>query len=250
MTSPVLYTRVVAGFSEDAPPAVVDAIVELARCLNAELRALLLEDAMSLALAEMPAPRAYDPRASAWRELPRSRLLQEMELAASVLQRRLEAAQTHGVRTQLSIVRGAPVVALAGLAQADDLLVIVEPADPMARWVQPFAGLLQAALGTAAALLYLPQRSRARDGAVAVLGKTTKTRELARRLAQALGAPLAAIDDETGATPSLSALLPQLRARRVRVVVCDRRTLGADAAGALLEAAEQRIGVLVTPGSD
>jgi hypothetical protein len=248
MTSPALYSRVVAGFAEDAPPAVVDAVIELARCLNAELQAVLLEDALTLALAEMPASRAFDPREAVWRELPLARLRQQMELAASVLQRRLETAQAVGVRAQFTVARGGPTTALGGFAQAGDLLVVVEPADPMARWVQPFAGLLQAALATEAALLYLPRRSRTRDGPVAFFGDSASARELARRLAQALDATLITIEiDEGGPAPSLAALLPRLRARRVRVVVCDRAALAADARLALHEAGDQRVAVLVAP---
>lgn len=253
MTAPVLYSRVVASFADDAPPAVVDAVIDLARCLNAELQALLLEDALTLALADMPAPRAFDARAAVWCDLPRSRLLQQMELAASVLQRRLQAAQASGVRTQFAVVRSGAAAALGGYGQASDLLVIVEPAEPMARWVQPFAGLLQAALATPAALLYLPRRGRTRDGPVAVLGDSPSTRELARRLAQALGAPLLTVAGREGDSPpppALQAVLPQLRARRVRVVVCDRAALAADARTVLHEAGDERVAVLVTPSLD
>lgn len=248
MTAPVLYSRVVAGFAEDAPPDVVDAVIDLARCLGAELQALLLEDALTLALAEMPAPRAFDTRAAAWRELPRAQLLQAMELAAAVLQRRLETAQTSGVRAQFNVVRGGPATVLGSVTQAGDLLVLVEPADPMARWVQPFAGLLQTALGTTSALLYLPHRSRTRGGAVAGFGAAAPTRELARRLAQALGVPLVT-DLDAGRARSLTELLPQLRGRRLRVVVCDRSALAADARLALHEAGDERVAVLVAPES-
>lgn len=249
MSTPTLYARIVAGFAEDAPPAVVDAVIELARCLNAELQAVLLEDALTLALAEMPASRAFDPRAAVWRELPLARLRQQMELAASVLQRRLEGAQALGVRAQFTVARGGAAKALGSLAQGSDLLVIVEPADPMARWVQPFAGLLQAALATSAALLYLPHRGRTHDGPVAVFGESASAHELARRLAQALDASLVTIEtDELGRAPALAALLPRLRARRVRVVVCDSAALAADARQALHEAGDQRVAVLVAPG--
>ena len=248
MTTPVLYSRVVAGFVGDASPAVIDAVLELARCLNAELQALLLEDALALALAEMPAPRAYDPRAAVWRELPSARLRQEMELTASLLQRRIETARAIGVRSQFSVLRVGATAALGGVAQAGDLLVIVEPADAMARWAQPFAGLLDAALATPAALLYLPHEGCTRAGPVAVLGTSASTRELGRRLAQALEAPLTMIDIEpSGPAPSLAALLPRLRARRARVVVCDRTMLGPDARIALHEAGDERVAVLVAP---
>ncbi len=249
MNPTALYSRVVAGFAAGAPPDAIDAVIELARCLGADLQALLLEDVLTLALAEMPAPRAFDPRAAAWRELPRAQLLQEIELATSQLQRRLATAQAIGVRAQVTVVRGGADASLGGLAQAGDLLVIAEPADPMARWVQPFAGLLQSALATPAALLYLPQRSRTRDGPVAVLGSSAATRELARRLAQALAAPLISIsaDEAMRATTSLALLLPRLRAQRVRVLVCDRAALAVDARLTLHEAGDQRVAVLVAP---
>ena len=250
MVSTALYSRVVASFGAGTAPTAVDAVIELARCFGAELQAVLLEDVLTLALSEMPAPRTFDTRSAVWRDLQPTQLHEEMELAASLLRRRLETAQAIGVQARFTVVRGGAAAALVGDAQADDLLVIVEPDDAMARWVQPFAGLLDAALAAPSTVLYLPHRGRTRDGPVAVLGSSPATRELGRRLAQSLGAPLVAVEGDA-ALPgqTLHALLPLLRARRVRLVVCERAALAADARQALHEAGDQRVAVLLAPES-
>ena len=251
MAAPLLYTRLVASFPAGVAPAAVDTLIDLARALGADLQAVLLEAIATLALAELPSPRAFDPRVSLWRDVQRGELQHELELATAVLRRRLEAAQSAGLHTQVTIARGGAGSMLGEHVQDSDLLVLTEPADPMARWVQPFTGLLEAALATPAALLYLPHRGVRSSGPIAAFGSGAAA-ELARRLGQTLGAPC--IDAEAGPPAlrarSLHALLARLHERRVRVVVCDRAALGAHPQRTLQEAGDRRIAVLLSPAQE
>jgi hypothetical protein len=248
MAAPLLYTRLVASLPADVAPAGVDAMIDLARALGAELQAVLLEDVATLALAELPSPRAFDPRASLWRDVGRNELQRELELATAALRRRLEAARSAGLNMQVTVVRGGSGAVLGEDGQATDLLVVTEPADPMARWVQPFTGLLEAALAPPAALLYLPHRGTRGSGPIAAFDSGV-TADLAQQLAQALGAPCIELEarDSTAGARSLRALLAQLHERRVRVVVCDRAALGAHPQRALQEAGDRRLAVLLAP---
>lgn len=251
MVTPLLYTRLVASFPAGVAPAAVDTLIDLARALGAELQAVLLEDIATLALAELPSPRTFDPRISLWRDVQPAELQRELDLAAAVLRRRLEAASRAGLHTQVTVARGEPGSFLGECAQAGDLLVVTEPADPMARWVQPFTGLLEAALAAPPALLYLPHRGARGSGPIAAFGSAVAT-DLARGLAQALGALY--VEAEAGQpavrTRSLHALLAQLGERRVRVVVCDRAALGAHPQRTLQEAGDRRLAVLLTPARE
>ena len=251
MVAPLLYARLVASFPAGVSPAAVDAVIDLARALGAELQALLLEDIATLAMAELPSPRTFDPRVALWRDVQPTEVHRELELAAAVLRRRLEAAQRAGLHAQLTVTRGGPGLVLGQYAQESDLLVVTEPADPMARWVQPFTGLLEAVLASPAAVLYLPHRGARASGPIAFFGADVAGR-LARRMAQALGA--ACVDAEAGQhearTRSLHALLAQLGERRVRVVVCDRVALGAHPQRTLQEAGDRRLSVLLTPAHE
>jgi hypothetical protein len=251
MAAPFLYTRLVASLPADVAPAAVDAVIELARALGVELQAVLLEDVATLALAELPSPRAFDPRVSLWRDVGRGELQRELELASAALRRRLEAARSAGLHMQVTIARGAPGAMPGGSAQATDLMVVTEPADPMARFVQPFAGLLQASLAAPAALLYLPHRGARSHGPIAALGAGAAS-ELAQRLAQALGAPRVDVKpaEPSAHAPALRALLPQLQERRVRVVVCGRAALGAQPQRTLQDAGDRRLAVLLAPASE
>jgi len=251
MVTPLLYTRLVASFPAGVSPAAVDAVIDLARALGAELQALLLEDLAALAMAGMPSPRTFDPRVSLWRDLQPTEMQRELDLAAALLRRRLEAAQRAGLHAQLTVARGGPGSVLGQYAQTGDLLVVTEPADPMARWVQPFTALLEAALAAPAAVLYLPHRGARGSGPIAYFGAGVAA-ALARRMAQALGAPC--VDAEAGQhaarTRSLHALLAQLAERRVRVVVCDRSALGAHPSRTLQEAGDRRLAVLLAPAQE
>lgn len=251
MATPLLYTRLLASFPAGVSPAAVDAVIDLARALGAELQALLLEDLAALAMAGLPSPRTFDPRVSLWRDVQPTEMQRELDLAAAVLRRRLEAAQRAGLHAQLTVARGGPGSVLGQYAQAGDLWVVTEPADPMARWVQPFTGLLEAALAAPAAVLYLPHRGARGSGPIAHFGAGV-TAALARRMAQALGAPC--VDAEAGQhaarTRSLHALLAQLAERRVRVVVCDRSALGMHPGRTLQEAGDRRLAVLLAPAQE
>lgn len=251
MAVPRLYERLVARLPADVAPAAVDAMIDLTRALGAELQAVLLEDVATLALAELPSPRAFDPRRSLWREVQRNELHRELELAGAVLRRRLEAAQRAGLPMQVTVARLGSGSVLGQYAPASDLLVVSEPADPVARWVQPFSGLLQAALASPAALLYLPRRGARSRGPIAAVGSVVAA-ELAQRLAQELGAPR--IDVDAGASPALASslrtLLAPLHERRVRVVVCDRASLAPQPQRTLQEAGDRRLAVLVAPARE
>lgn len=248
MVSPVLYTRLIAGFDAGVSPAAVDAVIDLARALGAELQALLLEDMTTLALAELPSPRTFDPRISLWRDVRPSEVQRELDLAAAVLRRRLEAAQRAGLHAKLTVARGGPSSVLGQYTLQSDLLVVTEPADPMARWVQPFAGLLEASLASPAAVLYLPHGRARASGPIASFGSADAA-QLAQGLAKALGA--GCFDAEAGQpdvrTRSLRALLAQLQERRVRLVVCERAALGAHPQRTLQEAGDRRLAVLLAP---
>jgi hypothetical protein len=247
MTGPVLYARLIAGFPADVAPAAVEAVIALARALGAPLHAVLLEDLTTLALAERPSARAFDPRSAGWREVRPADLEQALQLAASLLGRQLEAARRAGVQAQ-DAARSSGV-AFGQSARPDDLLVVTEPAEPMACWTQPFAGLVAAALAAPAALLYLPQRGARAGGPIVGLGSPAAI-ELAQRLAQSLGSPLVAAGSIAAPqVQSLHDLLPALQARRVRVVVCSREALLPEPRAMLHEAAERRIAVLLAPGT-
>jgi hypothetical protein len=147
------------------------------------------------------------------------------------------------------VARGGPGAALGEYAQAGDLLVVTEPAEAMARWTQPFAGLLAAALATPAALLYLPHRGERGAGPIAGFGSPAAV-ELAQRLARALGAPVNGAEAfKGGEVRSLRDELPALHAKRVRVAVCARDALQPDPQAALQQAGDRRIAVLLAPES-
>jgi hypothetical protein len=226
-------------------------MINLARALGAQLQAVLLEDVAALALAELPSPRAFDPRVSLWRDVQRAELQREFEAAAAALRRRFEAAQDAGLQAQVTIVRGGAPSVLGEPVAATDLLVITEPAEPMARFVQPFVGLVGAALASSAAVLYLPHRGARGSGPIVAIGQEMAA-ELAQGLAEALGAPF--LKTETGQSStkvrSLHALLPQLQAQRVRVVVCGRAALGAQPQRVLQEAGDRRLAVLLAPAAE
>ncbi len=272
---PAGYRRVVLSVAHDVAPLCVEAVVELARRIGADLQALLIEDTTLAALAEAAGLREFDSRSSAWRPLQGAQLQRDLNLSAAVLQRQLlRAMHGRGVSAHFTLLRATPEMAVAAV-EAGDLLVIAEPGDAVARWGPSFQRLLHAALRLPVPLLYMPYRVRGRAGAVAVVALAIDDRELAlaAQLAAQLHAPLRIVapagdavakaawraaasaivgkaidvDVQWATAADVQRLLPVLAEQRLRLLVCRRDRLGADATVGLRHAASYGLPLLITP---
>jgi len=220
-------------------------VIELARALGAELQALLLEDIATLAMAELPSPRTFDARASLWRDVQRptcgANWTSLPRCCAGGWRRRSGrvACAADGGPRRTGLVLGA---VRAGQRPAGR-----HPSrpDPMALWVRPFTGLLEAALASPAAVLYLPHQGARGSGPIAFFGGSWPAtwRADGADARRAGGRPRLASTRRARArcTRCCSAW-----AARVRVVVCDRRR-SARTAAHLQEAGDRRLAVLLAP---
>jgi hypothetical protein len=166
----VRIRRVLVGLSPDAAAPLLATAAEFARAFDAELHGLFIEDAVAFAAAALPLRRAIAPRDLVWRLLEPAQMTEVHELAARGIHRSvLREAAAAGVAAQFEVVRGDPARTLVARAQRSDLVVIAEPADPIARAVPPYPHLVQAALRAPAAVLYVPAAARRRTGPVIAL---------------------------------------------------------------------------------
>ncbi|GIL05661.1 hypothetical protein FBR04_09200 [Betaproteobacteria bacterium PRO7] len=240
-TTRITFRRVVLSLaSGDAPGPALEAAAALARWLDAELLALFVENAALYDYARLPFAREIGPGA-AWRPLAPERLLDDYLAMAAAAQRRLRAiAARAGVPCEFEILRGDPAASLARTA-ADDLLALLEPADPLARWLPPREV-------PAAGQLILPRRLRRTRGPVVVV--VTRPDEaaqtIAARIAAAAGEELIALEAErdaaqglpanarrTRCAPTARAAAVALQARRERLLVVPRSVLSMSKAGIL-----------------
>jgi hypothetical protein len=167
----LVIRRVVVGFAGDfAAARVVETAAELARAFGAELFGLFIEDTLLAEAAAALPVRTIHPHTLQWQPLTPDLLFEAHALAARELQRRLlQQAAAAGVAARFEVVRADPAGALPQRTERTDVLVIAEPADPIARSVYPYARRVREALQAASPVLYLPHEARRTRGPVAAL---------------------------------------------------------------------------------
>lgn len=159
MTGPTHgFKRMVVGLPQSMiNQAAVDAAADLAEFLNIELLATFVADASLHALAGFPSARELRILEREWQTINLAQISRDIEQATSTARRRFaEAVRRRAIKTNFDVIAGAEM--MASLIRADDIVAIIEPSHPAERITRQFAGLLDAALETAGAVLILPQR--------------------------------------------------------------------------------------------
>jgi len=112
----------------------LEAAVEFAASLGAELEALFVEDVDLLRLAELPFVRQVSLHAATGRPLSRSELETDLRALARQAERRLvEAASRRQIRFSFRTARGRPAVEVSAAAEKCDLLVLESLSRPFGR---------------------------------------------------------------------------------------------------------------------
>ncbi|SMF48490.1 hypothetical protein SAMN06265365_11646 [Tistlia consotensis] len=242
-----VFRRVVVGFRDaSGSAAALEATARLAQGLRAELLGIFVEDLALLEWSASPLTGQVARTTSAAAPFTPDRLAEEFARAATVSRQRLSrAAARLGLTVRFRIERASAVTLQVAAAEPGDLLVVVEPTDPMARLSYPFAELLRSIAGTSAPVLFMPRAVSLRHGPVVAV--TRGSDRPARSLAAALGEPLVSLAGPEQSLPlgheAMSRLLQPLHEH---LLVFDRPSLAA--MGPLLFAelaTERRVPALV-----
>jgi hypothetical protein len=191
------FRRLVLGLQPGAPDRAAELAVEFASLFDLELLGLFIDDLGVRHLAAMPAARAISTFGAGWRRLDPNHAPRAVDYAAeSVAERRFADIARRLARRRFEAVRGGAAQAVAAISRAEDSLVIVPPAVAADRAAEPFASLLEAAFGSAAAVMLAPSRLARATGAVVAIAASPNdpSLEAARAIAQAAGEPLVVID--------------------------------------------------------
>ena len=270
--------RVLIGFAGSAPAAddAIAAAAELASALGAELTGLFVEDELLFEAASLPWLRMLDPGRLMWQALNETELARSHALAARALERLLLGrAAALGVAAAFQVVRGDPAMAPARRAEPTDLLVIAEPADPIARALH-HSQVLSAFGQTSATVLYVPHGAHPRAGPVVTLARSASdpALKIAAPVARALNERLIVVAMETNAEQEiavaarssmagecialrldagsavdwLDAVSRTLSAYRERLIVVNRGTSAEALPVYLRLASERAVSLLLAPG--
>lgn len=169
-TSPHSFKRLVLGLQPSPSDRSMRLAVELAKLLDLDLLGLFLEDASLRDFASIPFARELRLLGGGWHPIDLERLSHELELAARGAERAFTAAVKHlSIRWQFEVKRGTIAATIAAVSRTSDIVMIVEPASAGERATHSFSGLLQAAFGSAAAVMIVPTHiARARGPIVAI----------------------------------------------------------------------------------
>jgi hypothetical protein len=167
----------------------LQAAAEFARLLELEMLGVFIENQSLIGVAALPFARELRLPDYGWQMLEPQRLDDELRAAAlqagQLFQREIES---QGVTCRFEVRRGDPVTLASNVAQANDILIVAEPAafDPLAPGGEPAR---RAALSSAAAVLLLPRSGMPRHGPVAAMAasRSDACLELAARIAAATG---------------------------------------------------------------
>ena len=161
-----MFKRMVVGLPQSLPNyGACNVAADLAERLNIQFLAAFIADASVRALVDLPAARELRLPERNWQTIDRSRMLEDLESAATIARRRVaESTQGRSLDARFDIIED--VDAIGPFIQADDLVVVIDPAHPAERITRQFTCLLDAAVRTAAAVLVLPAQAGRTAGPV------------------------------------------------------------------------------------
>lgn len=156
-----------------ADHAVINITADFAELFGVDLLATFFEEVSLLELAAIPCIRELRPLGGGWQPIDAITLSKELErAAASARARFIQTMSRRTIQTNFEIARGAPADVISTMAQADDIVVLIEPRNPVERVTQQFARLIDAAFRTAAAVMMVPARVVRTAGPIAVYAPT------------------------------------------------------------------------------
>ncbi len=244
-----VFRRLVIGcHGEAGSRSALEATVRLARTMESQLLGIFVEDAPLLEWSSSPLTRQVGGGVRSGGPFTPETLAADFATAAAMMRERLaRLAGGVGLTAGFRVARSSGSSLDFDGSEPGDLLVVVEPADPMARLSYPFAGLLQTIARASTPVLYMPHRVLQRRGPVVAIAPQPDER-LAAEVAATIGEDLVSVapsargnPSEPGHPLSLQEVSRALSGVRECLLVLSRPTLPADDPGLFAAIATQRM---------
>jgi hypothetical protein len=212
------FRRVILGLHHDAPAHGLRVAAEVAALLRAQLCGLFIQGDELSGLAGLPFVREFRPLGGGWRSIDQGELSRELEAAASRAQRSFaEAVKGLDLSYRFDVVRGPFSETIASDSRAGDIIVVYEPASAADQVTVQFQSVIRAALGSASAVMLVPQRVVRQTGAVVALAKDPCDPSIAAAgaIAQLAGEELIIVEAFRGASDVSATTAAPTHAKRV-----------------------------------
>lgn len=195
----IAFRRVVIRFCDTFGSATsLEVAAGFARTLQSELVGIFIEDEELMEWSSSRFSTRVPVSSPAPPEVPASGGRQEATAAAMNVRRRfVRVATSLGVRMRFEVERASAASLESAGAGQDDLLVVIEPADPLARQSYPFTSILEAVVRYPGPVLYVPRNVRPLSTSKVALAENASNAvgEIARDIAAKLGAKVISLDD-------------------------------------------------------
>jgi hypothetical protein len=174
----------------------VEVAAELAGILGLKcLGAFIIEPAL-LGLGMIPGALELKSVTTGWQPIESDSLEQDLVHATDMARRKLvDVSGRLNVDLTFQLTRGVTSEVIASLAGADDIVVMIEPLNPVDRITRQFMSVTEAAFRTSSAVLLLPKHVTRRKGAVAVVSDATDdvASSVATQLSEVMHEPTIAV---------------------------------------------------------
>jgi hypothetical protein len=196
----------------------IESAASVARWLGSRMDAVLLTDPALAAFGAIPFAREFQPLARVWRDFGMDRLADECDLVATRCRRLFDAvSEAAGVSASFHGDISDPAEAFAKFADTLDVIALPAPEWSGEASVEPYPGLLRAALASASAILFLPRGPAPRRGPVlAFVDGNERVASLGAQIAHATNETLVLARARNATAKSKSAAIPGLRADQIR----------------------------------
>ena len=204
------------------------AALGVAKHVGAACRAILVTTDELDAAAWTTFGRVLDPQTGRWQDIAGQDTRPDTsKLARRRAQDLTALAQSIGMQMDVAIHQAAQALADLKAGSAEELLILVQPADPLMRQTQPFTALRQAAMLARAGVVFAPPATAGDAKGIIVLadGENDPAHRLAEEISQSTGEPV-----ERSPLRALADLARQLetRSRRRPALIVMRRDQAPD----------------------
>jgi hypothetical protein len=201
----------------------VQIAADIAALLQLELIGLFLDDGTLRRLADFPFAREFRPLGGGWQRIDMEQLQQDLELAARRAERMFAtAAKQLSTRCHFEVLQAPTVESVAAFPQAEDIVMIAEPASAMERAVQQFAWVTEAAFRSAAAVMLVPAGTKWAGGPVVAIATSPSdpSVDAAAAIAALAQAELLVVEaSEASETPSSLDIAAEVKTRVRKIAI-------------------------------
>jgi hypothetical protein len=168
MAQCVEFKRMILGLPLSVPDyEMVGVTAKLAELLRLNLVAMFVEDRGLVDIAGLPCVRELRALGAGWQPIDIGQLTTELDRAAAAAHRLFaNIARNCSAETSFRIEKGSAANVIAALATAEDIVVVIEPKNPIERVSQQFTRLIDAAFQASASVMIIPSRIARSEGPI------------------------------------------------------------------------------------